>query len=194
MQEFIDRLESLGFYKYCDRTVIPSLKRDFQNGGCLFDLGTQRMFPFDSEDLAEGGIRDYLQRLLSFLRLQGVSVRTIEQRTDFDNLDYRITIDDTEYVVFQPSELVDIDTWGLATIRAFLLVNHMLGRAGSREKFFLVASSGAKSRLLDVNQADMAGVFLTQELFEVISNTPTLTNGKELAWFGDGEFKLIVSG
>lgn len=105
MEEFIDTLENLGFYKYCDPALVPELKAQFLMGGCLFHEATKRAYYFDFEFLAEGDVKEYLEELSPFLRKQGVPITTVEQNIDYDNLNYRVTIDDTEFVIYLQSEL-----------------------------------------------------------------------------------------
>jgi hypothetical protein len=183
MKEFIDTLEDLGFYKYCNPELAPSLKQKFLNGAYLFLEDTKRIYPYDYEYLAEGGVKKYLEELLPFLENQGVSVTTIDQKVDYDNLDYRVIIDGNEFIIYLQSELANIDTWGLTTKRTIALVNHLLDNVASKENFFLLTSEGSASRL---SIADGAGVFLTQELYDFISNHP-LSSKKEIFWLDSSD-------
>lgn len=190
-EEFIDTLEDLGFYKYCDPAVVAELKSQFLNGGSLFHMATKRVYPFDFEYLAEGDVKKYLEELSSFLRKLNVLITKVDQVIDYDNLNYRVIVNDTEFAIYLQSELKNIDTWGLTTIRTFTLVNYLLDKAKAIEKFFLLSISDRDSRLY--SDGDEAGIFLTKALHEFICDNSLLPSTKEIFWLDDSEFKLISS-
>lgn len=179
MQEFIDKLEALGFYTYTDPTLVLQLKASLQSNGYLFEEETRRLYPFDYEFLAEGGVKEYFERLLPFLIEQGVSIESVDQFVDDEGLNYYLRLDGRQYI-FLHTEFDKADTWGLTATRTFTLINHLLREAGSKEVFYILGGD-PESRLA---REEVAGVFLTPDLYQLITESP-LGRGKRYIEFID---------
>ena len=124
-------------------------------GVILDDWG--RKFYADAEDLAEGGIAQFLRSIEPFLKRQGVDGLEIEEQ--LSETGYTVIIGSTPYPIYTQEEMETEDGWWLATVRTFELVNELLVLAGSEERFYAVGGGN-----------DMFGLFLTPALHEVICN------------------------
>lgn len=182
--EFADRLESLGFFRYAPPTAMASLKHDFRESGWTAVFGeTGRLFNADAEDLAEGGVGEFLREIEPFLIGQGISLNQVED--EFSERGYWITVNGKPYTIYDTDELQRSDEqlglfWGLSSARAFAIVNGLLEAAGSEERLYAVNGGN-----------DLFGFFLTPALRETICGylgvkprdrpyVPT----EEYPWFG----------
>jgi hypothetical protein len=179
-------------YRYTDPDLIPRLKDDFlHSNGSLLREQTRRVYPFDYEFLAEGGVQNYLERLLPFLHIQGVVIDTITQTIDSEGLNYNVSIDGQTHVIYLESEFDKADSWGLTIIRTSILVNNFLRTAGSKETFYLF-TGGNNSRLAPFEGE--AGAFLTPDLFTAISEAGLAhdTDGREFLSLLDEPFLELL--
>src|SRR5262249_17603323 len=132
--QFVSHLEALGFFKYVPPATAESEKREFQRIGWAAVFGeTGRLFHADHEDLAEGGVGDYLRRIEPFLRRQGGLLEQVED--DCGDHGYWVTVNGRRYTVYDAAELGRSEEqlgliWGLSGARAFAVVNELLGSVG----------------------------------------------------------------
>src|SRR5690348_6074150 len=57
----LNQLEELGFYAYTDPTLIAEAKNRAKGVDFPYDDLTNRFYPADAENLAEGGVLDFVQ-------------------------------------------------------------------------------------------------------------------------------------
>ncbi|MFG2944180.1 hypothetical protein [Streptomyces adustus] len=81
----------------------------------------------DGEDLAEGGVEEFLRTLAPALARCGVA---LEVETIRDTDDYTVSINGIRYVLLKPEDLEHGDSWVLATVRPLAVVNRLLAAAG----------------------------------------------------------------
>jgi hypothetical protein len=186
LSEFADRLEVLGFFRYAPVEAVAALKQDFEESRWKAIFGqTGRLFHADAEDLAEGGVGDFLRKIEPFLNANGIALTHVED--DVSEQGYSVTVNGTRTRIFDTDELHQRETqkqpgliWGLSGARAFAIVNGLLEEAGSEERLYAVNGGN-----------DLFGFFLTQALREAICCYPGIKPGArpyldtdEYSWFG----------
>jgi len=149
----------MGFYRYASPEQIPDLKHEARATGYVFGgEEVARDYDADAEDLAEGGVQDFLDRIRPFLVAQGVQITTIGQ--DLSDTGYTITINGRVYALYTEEELTPggmAELWELTTTRTFALVNRLLTEAGSKERIFAVYGGH-----------DNRAVFLTDDMYAAL--------------------------
>jgi hypothetical protein len=82
--DLAERLDQLGLFGALDRDAAVRAKEAFGRKGIdamwTIELGRD-MFAGDSEDLAEGGVGEFLRELRPFLSARGVTLGEIEDRS-----------------------------------------------------------------------------------------------------------------
>jgi hypothetical protein len=155
-------LEARGFFRYLDPTDAEKAKAAVAKAGidAIWRVETGRfVLGADAEDLAEGGITDWLDELRPALKRMGVRIPDdVEQ--EIDESRYVVHAGGRDYTIY---DLEGADAaaaedgallWGLSWSRAFGLLNDLLQQAGSGER----AYAGS----------DVGVWFLTPELFEAL--------------------------
>lgn len=162
LSRLLETWESLGFYQYVAPEQIDELKQEALATGYIFGWeGTARDFDADAENLAEGGVQEFLTKIAPFLTTQGVQIDSIDEH--FTDTGYRITIKGREYELYSEAERASANIWELTTTRAFGIVNTLLREAGSRERVFILYGGN-----------DLHAVFLTDEMYEVLRRAAVL--------------------
>lgn len=114
----------------------------------------------DGEDLAEGGVSDWLEREIApLLEARGISSAPVEDRFPEDASGYSVVADGKEYWMWREG---DNHHWARATSAAFEIVNDRLAAAGVDERLYL-ADDGVVALLLTPAQA---------QLVQRLGNTP----------------------
>lgn len=90
-------------------------------------LFEQIEFHADGEELAEGGVEEFLRALAPALVRYGV---TLEVETVPDADDYMVSINGIRCVVWRPEDWEGGDPWALSTVRPLAVVNRLLAAAG----------------------------------------------------------------
>jgi len=156
------KLEKLGFYRYAARERIPQLKAEAAKTGYLYGgEHTRRDYLADSEDLAEGGVKHFLEEMQPFLEELGARIESIEE--DFGEQSYSVEVNGLRHVIYTEDEFRDGNIWELATKRAFAILNDLLERAGSEERAYQLYGGN-----------DLRLVFLTPAMYEAIQASNTL--------------------
>ena len=162
MQQLLNKLESLGFYKYTEPRLVKKAKAESLESGYLYVEGTNRDFMADSEDLAEGGVKEFLESIRPFLERQGVSIEEVEEDFSVSGV-YSVSVNGEEFTMYTEEELETEEIWELTTRRALSIVNTLLKRAGSNERLYFLYGGN-----------DTRAVFLTPEMYEAISRSPAI--------------------
>lgn len=162
----ITRLAKLGFYRYAARERVPQLKAEAAKTGYLYGgEHTRRDYLADSEDLAEGGVKRFLEEMQPFLEELGVRIESIEE--DFGEQSYTVQVNGLRHVIYTEDEFRDGNIWELATKRAFAILNDLLEKAGSEERAYQLYGGN-----------DLRLIFLTPAMYEAIQSTSAV-EGKE---------------
>lgn len=163
----LDQLEKLGFYRYATPGQVSELKAEAAKTGYLFGgEGARRDYMADSEDLAEGGVKRFVDEILPLLEELGVRGVTLEE--DFGEEGYLVFVNGIRLVMYTEDEMRNGDIWELTTKRAFALVNDLLEKAGSPERVYQLYGGN-----------DLRAIFLTPEMFEAIRASGAL-DAKEM--------------
>jgi hypothetical protein len=167
MKQLLDDLERLGFYKYTAPELVESAKAEAIKTGYLYSEPTHRDHFADSEDLAECGVRMFLQSIGQFLKDQGVVFSSVEDDFDFGD-SYSVIVDGARFVMYTEEEGAAQNSWELTTRRALSLVNAYLTKAGSNERIYFLYGGN-----------DTQAVFLTPEMFHLICESPLIKNSEK---------------
>jgi hypothetical protein len=140
-QELADRLDQLGLFEHLDAAEAQRAKEAFARDGldALWRLDLRRSAMVgDAEDLAEGGIGEFLEELRPHLVERGVDFGEVEDVVDEDTLAYDVRVGDEVHTIYGPdaaqAEMARV--WGIAWVRGFEILNGLLERAGSRERAY----------------------------------------------------------
>lgn len=178
-QEFVTKLEQLGYYKYADKKNIDNLKTDLienydptnelvsiwnDDTGVPLDY---RYYWCDGETVYEqGGFTEMLEQVKPTFDKIGLTIKVTEHFEEWDDknkwLNHRITINRTEYMIFKNFKETG---WGEAVMRFSKIINTEAEKQSIDERIFL-ASGGNDGRL----------IFLTDELYRYIYS---IYNNKE---------------
>jgi len=170
-KEFVNRLESLGYFKYAKQDDIVKLKnnlaKNYDPNNELVTLwddftGTPldyRYYGCDGEAVFEqDGFTDMLNELDPTFKKIGLKIKITNHVEEWDNknkwLNHRITINGTEYIIFKNFKGFG---WGEAVVRLAQIINLEAEKQSIDERIYL-ASGGNDGRL----------IFLTTELYEYI--------------------------
>jgi hypothetical protein len=112
-----------------------------------FRLDYDKMLVLDAETLAESGIKEAYQSILTVLRQYVSQPAEVQEILDDDAPSYIVTCGGQEYVICSPDE--QEESWGRATHAFFKIINDQLAKSEYR----LYAINGGN---------DLGGMFLTQ--------------------------------
>ncbi|MGE5703113.1 MAG: hypothetical protein ACM32O_11325 [Clostridia bacterium] len=156
----IDQLDAMGYYQYASQKneIIAESKR---SGYIFGDPVTNRAFFCDAENLAEGGVKTFLEDIDPALRLRKVVIK--ELREEFSEQGYFITINGIKYTIYTEKEFESVDTWELSSIRTFSIINRLLKEAGSTERVYQLYGGN-----------EQLAIFLTPEMYDLIKNAKGL--------------------
>lgn len=168
---WVDRLDALGYFRQLppDQLGIHRQALLRQGWAALFSGPPHRLNPADAEDLAEGGLVEFIRTVRPFLVAEGVKLP--EVRAETGAAGYVLYVGDVAHVIYSREELQrDKDgeqpglVRGLSMARTFALINRLLAAAGSPERVYAVGADN-----------DLFAFFLTPELFELIVRHPDAT-------------------
>ena len=135
----ISELERSGFYKYMEPVRVEEAQAYLARTGDPFHFSTRRVYEIDAEELAEGGIADFLDEVGLFLTLVGIG--PIEVKQDFTEAVYRLYVNDREYEIYSINEGErKEDLWLLATQRTLLILDDLLENGKVDERAYLLAT------------------------------------------------------
>jgi hypothetical protein len=154
--ELAVRLERLGFFKHTERDLLEEAKAEVSEAEYLFAGSTERDYLIHPEDLAEGGVKTFLEEISFFLKREAVAINEIEENFEVGGT-YSITVDGRPYVIYSHAEHKSKELQELTTRRAFALVNTLLEQAGSSERIYLFRDGN-----------ETWAVFLTPDMFRII--------------------------
>lgn len=170
-EDFVKRIDELGYFKYTDSSKLDSLKISIVAGfdpenelTTIWDDNTgvpqdYRYYSCDGESVYEqGGVTDLLKALQPSFDKFGFKCEISAHFEEWDDknkwLNHRITINGTEYVIFKNFKETG---WGEAVKRISEILNEELAKQAKDERIYL-ASGGNDGRL----------IFLNKELYEYI--------------------------
>ena len=174
-EEFVNKLDELGYFKYAKKEDAPSLKKEmleiirkYGSEGTLTTLWDEntnvakdyRFYFCDGETVFEGdGIPDLINDLQPSFEKFGVKIKIdsfSEEWDDEKGLSTKIKINGTEYEIFKNFKK---SGWGEAPMRIAHAINKELEKKGINEKIYLI-SGGNDGKL----------VFLTEDQHKYIYN------------------------
>jgi hypothetical protein len=162
--QFFATLEAAGYLDRVARKRVDAVRKRVLEERDPFLIETKRVFFFDSEDLAEGGVADLLKELAPHLRRRGVSELSVDEDFDPAQSRYGVTVNGRPVTIYSDGEK---DLWDKATSRSFALVNELLTAAGSSERAYMVDAGN-----------DGLGVFLSEMQRGLCGRIPGFPEGR----------------
>jgi hypothetical protein len=159
--DLLHRLDAMGFFRYAEPGLLAEIEvitgeiaSFYELCVCLEEYSTLRSWSADGEDLFEGGVVRYLERMAPFFATQGIAV-TATQELDPTNLDYTVTANGRSHTIYTRETVGIIGGWAAAAINYLALVNTLLVEADSEERAYAPSQGfgGDGSRLLIVTPA-----------------------------------------
>jgi hypothetical protein len=160
-----ERLIELGYVKYVPRAAIPAVRQEMigtlRRGYLDSEWDEEcvsrdrRGYPADSEELAEGRMGEFLLLLKDVLQVEGVRLRSVED--DIDGQHYDLLVNSERHPIYDADLLENGLIWGVATKRFLEIVNHLLRRAGSKERLYGIYGGN-----------DGRAVLLTREMYHLL--------------------------
>ena len=151
-------LEEQGLFANYTETEIHTTKQQvLEHGWNAIYYENPHFYYTDSENLAEGGVGEYLNELKPYLRRLGVEFTV---KNNWGDHDYTVTMNGEEHLIWSTEEFEKERNGeralirNLSTLRTFSIINQMLSEVDAKEKFYAVN--------------DMGGVFLTPALKDTI--------------------------
>ena len=176
-KEFVEGLEKLGFYKYVDESKCEELKKEFIVGTALFTIDTGRVFFADAENLAEGGVGDFIKGVSPYLNNQGVKDIILEECFESDQ-DYTIDVNTKRYLIYKCTDS-GLDMWKKSTVMALFIINRLLEDVNSSERIYLLYGDN-----------DGIAVFLTPQQHTFICSYPFLPESERPILINDQTMQL----
>jgi hypothetical protein len=143
--QLADELDARGLFRYLDPEDAVRAKATLAKDG-IEAIWRVETGPFvlaaDPEDLAEGGIADWLEELRPALDRMGVRIPDdVEQ--EIDESRHVVRAGGREYPIYDADAAEDMALlWGLSWSRAFGLLNDLLEQAGSEERAYAGSDAG----------------------------------------------------
>jgi hypothetical protein len=161
IEALIAELEAKDHFKYAEAEKVPGLKDEMRSHCYPFPYDLGRQFFADAEDLAEGGVANFLNEIGPFLRRQGVQFGEASDQMDEEGDGYWVTVNGQRYRMATAEEL-DLPPWEIVTANCFSLVDELLIKASSDERVYCLYFGGN----------EQSAVFLTPQLEEIIQRWP----------------------
>jgi hypothetical protein len=140
------KLERAGFFDLCKRKAAVRSRFLEQGWLALLDESINRCFMADSEDLAEGGVGDFLREAKPFF--DAIGVKPGKVRDDVRGESYDFWHDGKCFPILMPSDF-DHDEpghlWGIATYRASVVLNLLLRHHGRKELVYSMSGGNEHS-------------------------------------------------
>jgi hypothetical protein len=134
-----DRLDELGFFRYTP----PARRAEFreairkEGASAAFVVETRRLFPVPADALAEGGVAEAIARLRPVFARLHVRVPPVRQSYRPGG-PYRVRVGDRSWTIYTRAE--EEDAWPLSLARTIELLDALLERSGSDERFYALGS------------------------------------------------------
>lgn len=168
-EEGADRLIEMGYFKFLPpsefemarQELIESLSNGYLDTEWNEELVSRdkRSYGADNEDLAEGSMGEFLLLMKDVLRLEGVTLESVEDDCDGDA--YHLSINGQRVLVYD-STAAGGEIWGIAIKRFLEIVDELLQNAGSKERLYGIYGGN-----------DGRCILLTDEMYALLQ-TPDL--------------------
>src|SRR5688500_13576579 len=97
-------------YRLSAPPLVKKAQAESLRTGYLYTEGTNRDFMADAEDLAEGGVKDFLETIKPFLEKEGVIIDRVSQDFEMDG-GYSISIEGERFTIYTEPERNAEDVW-----------------------------------------------------------------------------------
>jgi len=157
MRELVDRLDKSGFFRFCEtRQAAERAKQAVLEGRSPLSEPVGRSCPMDTEKLALGGGRDFVEACAPVFAEHGVKIEKVEQVIVISD-SYYVFVNGEEFVIYTEEDTYDDKLWDIAAKGTLMMGNGLLRRAGSDEQLYMLNRGH-----------DAVAVFLTEEQFRIL--------------------------
>jgi hypothetical protein len=134
-----DRLDELGYFRYTPPARRAEFREAIRREGPAAALVVEahRLFPAPADVLAEGGVADAISRLAPVFARLHVRVPAVRQSYRPGG-PYQVRVGGRTWTIYTPAE--EEDAWPLSLARTIALLNTLLERSGSDERFYALGS------------------------------------------------------
>ncbi len=161
-----------GFFSHASNEDSSDLQAEFAAGKIwsMYDERLGRFFLADAEDLAEYGIKSFLDEVESYLRKHGVTKLDVTEDGYDDGNYYNVTVNGELFKIWDAAN--GEESWGKASFATFNIINTLLKQAGSSERVY--AYNGGN---------DLGFIFLTDFQHRLLMQFPEAkTNPHEMPY------------
>lgn len=167
-EQVVEQLMDMGYFKFVPDSEFETARRELVdsldegnleiewNNNCV--SREKRIYPADSESLAEGCVSEAILLMRDVLAVEGVRFDSIEE--EFEDESYNVVIGGRRFLVLDESSLATGSCWALATRRLLEIVNGLLAEAGSDEQLYGISGGN-----------DGRAVFLTRKMYDLIRSS-----------------------
>jgi hypothetical protein len=144
-EDLAQRFDQLGLFDLLEAEAAARAKDEIARKGIdgLFTVDVGRsVFAGDAEDLAEGGVGEFLETLRPHLAQRGVTFGETEDLFGDDADRYDVRVGSDVHTIYDLAG-ADADArdsmargWALAWVRAFRIVNDLLATANAQERAY----------------------------------------------------------
>jgi hypothetical protein len=172
IRSLYDRLAPQGLFDGSDERDEQWARTDGAETGYWYNEGVRRAFYGDGEALAEWGVCDFVGRVQPYLRRQGVPLlECVQGEWKPGAVEYTVTLNGSAFRILDVCDHEQNPAWTAATVRAFQMIETLLGEAGSPEHVYAVEG--------DVGLGS-TGVFLTPKMAKVVNGDPAVPQEQRL--------------
>jgi hypothetical protein len=162
IEALIAELKAADYFIYAVPEKVPALKDEMKLRSYPFPFDSGREFLADAEDLAEGGVAEFLNEIGLFLRRQGVQIsKATKDEMHEEGEGYWVTVNGHRHRMATAQEC-QLPPWEIVSANCFSLVDKLLTEAGSGERIYCLYFGGN----------DQKAVFLNARHEEIIQRWP----------------------
>lgn len=179
-EELAAALDATDLWRDFDDDTRKAARRQVAGGEYPFnlDLLDSCVLFADGEDLAEGGVEEFLNELGPIVAREGVQLqvrRLIDPYGEMQADRYVVEINGEPCLIWTEENAANEDAWAQATVRPLARVNELLAATGSGKRMFTLYTGGNEglAYLLD---PDVVAAVRASGLIES-RDTPTLAMG-----------------
>ena len=134
-----DRLDELGFFRYTPPARRAEFREAIRKDGptAAYVVETRRLFPAPADVLAEGGIGAEIRRLRPTLVRLHVDVPSVRESYRPGG-PYTVRVGARTWTIYTPAD--EEDAWPRSLARTIELLNALLERSGSEERFYALGN------------------------------------------------------
>jgi hypothetical protein len=167
-----DRLAPMGLFDGSGADDEAWARTEGADTGYWYNEGVRRAFYGDGEALAEWGVCDFARRVQPLLSERGVPpLECAQDEWQAGAVGYTVTVNGRPFSILDERDHEQNPTWTAATVRAFRMIETLLGEAGATDHVYAIEG--------DVGLSS-TGVLLTQEMADAINGDSSVPDEQRL--------------